>query len=72
MTNSYAQTAQLECPNCGQAFDAEIWKIIDVSERPDLVEKIRAGSLHTIPCPKCGHVGGVDVSLLLYRPEEEP
>ena len=72
MPNSDAHKTQLECPDCGQTFDAEIWQIVDTAERPDLVEKIREGTLHTIPCTNCDHVGAVDVPLLLYRPEEVP
>ena len=72
MPNSYAQTQQIECPDCGQPFEAEIWQIVDTAERPDLVEKIREGALHTIPCAHCDYVGAMDVPLLLYRPEEVP
>ncbi|MFQ5401426.1 MAG: CpXC domain-containing protein, partial [Anaerolineae bacterium] len=57
MAHSYAQQATLTCPACGQPFDAAIWLTIDAAERPDLLDNIRDGSLHDLPCPHCGHDG---------------
>ena len=68
MAHSMAQEADLTCPQCGQAFTAEIWLIVDTAERPDLLEKARQGTLHTLTCPHCGHRGEVDVPLLLCLP----
>jgi DNA-directed RNA polymerase subunit RPC12/RpoP len=53
MPTSFGQTPQLTCPQCGQPFQAEIWLIVDADERPDLLEKIQAGTLHQIACPHC-------------------
>ncbi|MCB0043998.1 MAG: CHAT domain-containing protein [Caldilineaceae bacterium] len=72
MDASFSQNAQLTCPNCRRAFDAEIWLIVDAAARPDLLERIRAGALHDIPCPHCGEAGQIDAPLLLYRPDNEP
>jgi tetratricopeptide (TPR) repeat protein len=68
MPTSFQQTQQLTCPRCGQSFQAEIWLIVDAAERPDLLEKIQAGTLHQIPCPHCQFQGEVDAPLLLYNP----
>ena len=68
MPASFQQTPQLTCPRCGQSFAAEIWLIVDAAERPDLLEKIQAGTLHQIPCPHCQAEGQVDAPLLLYLP----
>ncbi len=65
MANSYAQNASLTCPQCGRPFDAEIWLIVDVSERPDLADKMRSGSLHEVACPSCGHTGQIDAPVLV-------
>ena len=67
MPHSFSQTASLTCPQCGRDFSAEIWLIVDADEHPDLLERIRAGTLHTITCPHCGHEGQVDAPLLLLR-----
>ncbi|MBN2549545.1 MAG: CHAT domain-containing protein [Anaerolineales bacterium] len=72
MPHSYAETASLTCPQCQQAFQAEIWLIVDTAARTDLLEKIRAGGLHTLPCPHCSQPVQVDAPLLLYRLGEEP
>jgi hypothetical protein len=70
--NSYAQRASLTCPQCGRTFSAEVWLIVDADGRPDLVERIRAGTLHDLTCPHCGHKGRVDAPLLLLRPDATP
>ena len=68
MPHSFFQTASLTCPQCGRAFSAEVWLIVDTVERPDLLARIRDGTLHTFPCPGCGHEEQVDAPLLLYTP----
>ena len=68
MPHSFSQTASLTCPQCGQTFSAEIWLIVDAEERPDLAERIRAGTLHALTCPHCGYQGQVDAPLLVYTP----
>jgi tetratricopeptide (TPR) repeat protein len=72
MPHSFSQTASLTCPQCGRAFSAEVWLIVDADERPDMAERIRAGTLHDVTCPHCGHQGQVDAPLLLLRPGATP
>ncbi|MGQ9928664.1 MAG: CpXC domain-containing protein, partial [Chloroflexaceae bacterium] len=72
MSPSLSQTASLTCPQCGQEFQAEIWLIVDAAERPDLLERVKRGTLHTLTCPHCGHRGQVDAPLLLYLPPDSP
>ena len=69
MTHSFAQHVTLPCPACGQPFDAEVWLILDASERPDLLAQARGGTLHHATCPHCGKVGMVDQPTLVYRPD---
>ncbi|WP_298010522.1 CpXC domain-containing protein, partial [uncultured Anaerolinea sp.] len=68
MTHSISQTATLACPQCGHAFPAEIWLIVDGDERPDLLARAASGDLHRLPCPQCGNAGTVDTPLLILRP----
>jgi len=68
MPHSYSQTGQAPCPQCGRAIPFEVWLIVDVGERPDLAERIRQGTLHTLTCPHCGHEGQVDAPLLVLTP----
>ena len=68
MPTSFKQTQQLTCPRCAQPFEASIWLIVDAAERPDLLEKIQAGTLHQVVCPHCQFQEEVDAPLLLYNP----
>ncbi len=73
MTISFAQSTDLTCPNCSRSFAAEIWLIVDTGERPDLVERIRAGSLHDLACTHCGEpLGQADAPLLIFRAHAQP
>ena len=72
MDVSLSQTAQLNCPQCQQPFTADVWRIVDTAARPELLAQLRAGTLHDLPCPHCGHSGTVDAPLLLYRPDNDP
>src|SRR5438552_670051 len=66
---SWSQTNSFTCPQCGAVFEADIWLIIDIGERPDLLERIRNHSLHDFTCPICNRpVARVDVPLLFYHP----
>ena len=68
---SYAQTAPVTCPACGHGFDFDLWLIVDAARRPDLVARIRAGTLHDVVCPQCGAaIGRADAPLLLYTAGE--
>jgi len=72
MSTSLSQTVQLTCPQCSTPFDAELWLVVDVRQRPDLLARAQETDLHRIPCPHCGFVGGVDAPLLFFRPGEDP
>jgi predicted RNA-binding Zn-ribbon protein involved in translation (DUF1610 family) len=72
MDASLSQSVELTCPECEQPFTVDVWLIVDAAARPDLLERIRAGTLHDLPCPHCGNSGSVDAPLLLYRPDAEP
>ncbi len=70
---SFSQTISSTCPQCRTTFEAEIWLIVDTSARPDLLDRIRRGTLHDLACPNCKQTPGqVDAPLLLYRPGEIP
>ncbi len=72
MSTSHAETAELPCRACGQSFAAEVWVIVDPTERPDLLARLLAGSLHDLTCPACGHTATLDAPLLTVRPAAEP
>jgi CHAT domain-containing protein len=68
MPISHAQPITLTCPACGTSHTADIWLIVAPDERPDLVEQIRNGTLHTATCPQCGQTHTPDAPLLIFRP----
>ncbi|MFN2138216.1 MAG: CpXC domain-containing protein [Candidatus Promineifilaceae bacterium] len=67
MPHSVAQITTLTCPTCGLAFPAQLWVIVDGDERPDLLARVRNGTLQQIACPR-DHLLQVDAPLLLYLP----
>jgi CHAT domain-containing protein len=72
MPISHAEPITLTCPACGTSHTADIWLIVAPDERPDLLEQIRNGSLHTVTCPQCGQTHTPDAPLLIFRPTAEP
>lgn len=72
MAYSHAETAELPCRGCGAPFAAGVWVIVDVDERPELLARLRAGTLHELTCPHCGHTGMINAPLLLLRPTNDP
>ncbi len=71
MSRSYAQITQAPCPQCEQPVDLEIWLIVDLTERPDLAERVREGRIHTVTCPHCGNDAKVDAPLLIHDPNRQ-
>jgi CHAT domain-containing protein/tetratricopeptide (TPR) repeat protein len=55
------------CPGCGGTQEAPVWRLLDVRERGDVVEKPGPG-LAWVVCPQCGTVAEIDAPLLLIRP----
>lgn len=70
--HSHAEPAGLACRACGAAVAGQVWLIVDVAERPDLLERLRAGTLHDLVCPQCGRAATVNAPLLILRPGAEP
>ncbi len=72
MTHSVSENVSLPCRQCGHPVDAEVWIIVDIAERPDLLAKLHGGTLHDVTCAACGHVATVNAPVLIYRPDAEP
>ena len=67
---SHFETVQIVCPRCGGTYSGNLWHIIDIRERPDLVDLARKNSVHNLKCTNCGQVNLVDSYILLYDPKE--
>lgn len=72
MSHSFAPTKSVRCSKCRRKFQTEIWQVIDVTEHPDLFEKIMDRTIHKVACPHCGKLNRVKAPLLLYFPPSLP
>jgi hypothetical protein len=70
MAVSFAENARLTCPACANRFDADVWTLVDSTERPDLLAALRDGSLNLVTCPRCGLAGPAGAPLLLHDPQD--
>lgn len=66
---SYAHTQPITCSSCGRGFEFAVWLIVDIAERPDLLARIRDGTIHVVVCSHCGaELGYANAPLLVYTP----
>lgn len=72
MSISNSETVTLPCQKCGEPVEAEVWVIVDTSERPELLARLRAGTLQDVVCPACGHTAAINAPVLIFRPDAEP
>ena len=72
MQYSFAEHPEFTCPECKGMFNPELWLLVNVDERPDLVESIRTGNLHNVECPHCGQTIAIDAPLLLFSRGSNP
>ncbi len=71
MSHSIYVQLEVTCSNCGEVFIFDVWTVVDVSERPELLEKMREGTLHEVICPRCKQsLGYPDSPILIYRPDD--
>jgi len=73
---SQAQFVPYTCPHCGEIVNVEQWLLIDLQERPDLLERLRHNRLYEFACTHCNYAyatNQANTPLLLYRfSEREP
>ncbi|MGQ9492548.1 MAG: CpXC domain-containing protein [Anaerolineae bacterium] len=62
---------QVNCPNCGTKYVAQVQSIVDVGQDPRLKALLLRGQLNTVICPSCGTPGVVNAPLLYHDPEKE-
>ena len=49
---SILSTCEIKC-SCGEIFEAELWKAVNVFDDPDLKDVILSGRFNTVQCLKC-------------------
>ena len=66
---SIIKEASAPCSKCGEKQVIKIYRSINVSEDPQLKEKVRNGSLFLWECPHCGQVNLAKYETLYHDPE---
>lgn len=61
---------EIKCP-CGEAFEAELYNSINVSEDPDLKEALLSGEINVVCCPACGQIFHAEHFILYHDPGAE-
>ncbi|MBP6786018.1 MAG: hypothetical protein KA170_00415 [Candidatus Promineofilum sp.] len=69
---SHAESVTLPCRSCGEPVASDVWIIVETAERPDLLARLRAGTLHEVTCAHCGQSATINAPLLIVRPAAEP
>jgi hypothetical protein len=70
--SSYRQPVPYTCSACSHQGDVDTWLVVDVTERPDLVEPVSNGSTRRFTCAACGAKQTSTASLLIGRPGQRP
>ena len=65
---SIISQALAPCSKCGQQNNVTIYKSINISENPELKEKVCDGSLFLWECPHCGQVNLAKYETLYHDP----
>ena len=52
---SILSNCEIKC-SCGETFEAEVWKAVNVFDDPDLKDVILSGRFNTVECPHCKKV----------------
>jgi 2-oxo-4-hydroxy-4-carboxy--5-ureidoimidazoline (OHCU) decarboxylase len=68
MPISYAEQTTFACAACGALSGANLWALVDLAERPDLLQALESGALNQVVCPQCGHAGAANAPLLVHDP----
>ena len=62
---------QIQCPQCGTPFVAEVQQIIDAQRTPQLKEMLLAGALNVAQCPQCGNTTRLASPIMYHDSEHE-
>ncbi len=65
---SIINEALAPCSKCGQQHKVTVYRSINISENPELKEKVRDGSLFLWECPHCGQVNLAKYETLYHDP----
>jgi hypothetical protein len=63
--------ARINCPSCGQQFQAPIEQILDVRADPSAKMRVLNGLVNVAACPQCGMRGALSLPFLYHDPDKE-
>lgn len=69
---SFSEKFQITCSHCGEEFFGDVWLVINMENKPSLLEHIKSGEFRSFSCPKCEHIETVMLPFLLYFPSDDP
>lgn len=61
----------ISCPQCRQPIAADINRLFDVAENPQVKQILLSGSYNLIQCPNCGYSGQAPTPIVYHDPEKE-
>jgi hypothetical protein len=61
----------LSCPVCSAPTTAEVWRVVDAGQQPDLKRRLLRGQLNVITCPSCSNLTAVATPLAYHDPAKE-
>jgi hypothetical protein len=61
----------LSCPVCSTPISAEVWRVVDVGQQPDLKSRLLRGQLNVFTCPSCSRLTAVATPLVYHDPQKE-
>ena len=62
---------RVECPNCGDSFDADFWTVVRGDRDHDVEELILRGGFDILMCPKCESLFQHEEPFLYMDPERD-
>ena len=68
---SITAKANAACSKCGEKSEIAVYKSINISENPELKDKIRNGSMFIWKCPHCGQANLARYETLYHDPEKK-
>jgi hypothetical protein len=71
MQNQSRIQTSVQCPSCGQTFNAEVHTMVDVLKDPEAKALLLTGRLNSTHCSNCGAPNTITAPLLYHDPTKE-
>jgi hypothetical protein len=61
----------ISCPQCRQPIAAEINRLFDIAENPQVKQILLSGAYNLVQCPNCGYRGQAPTPIVYHDPDKE-